>query len=253
MNRSYSERDAIPLPNELLSKEHNDFLTQWINPVYLAPKALKALANRFIEESSLDLHRFLKEPLAEKLRIGLIQRDDEDGLGPTRARRIPSHNSGTAPTWTVKGPPHKQRYCVLDNNRPPTSAGRGDSPLAEESPDRIMRSLQMVLFPSSAFRAWLAAVTSVIPMKFEVEARRFRPGLDYTLAMSEEKEARLDVCLGLTPMPPSNKNGRGRGQGKERENLHSHHFSEGSWESGEWGGWEVSSIFLSPMFSNVIN
>ena len=244
MNRSYSERDALPLPNELVSQEHNDFLARWINPVYLAPKTLKALAQRFVEESSLDLHRFLIEPLAEKLRIGLIQRDDEDGLGPTRARRIPSHNSGTAPTWTVKGPPHKQRYCVLDNNRPPTSAGRGDSPLAEESPDRIMKSLQLVLFPSSAFRAWLAAVTSLIPIKFEVEARRFRPGLDYTLATSEEKEARLDVCLGLTPMPPSNRNGHGRGRGKERENLHYHHFSEGSWESGEWGGWEVS-LYIS--------
>jgi len=99
------------------------------------------------------------------------------------------------------------------------------------------------LFPSPAFRAWLAAVTSLIPMKFEVEARRFRPGLDYTLAMSEEKEARLDVCLGLTPMPPNNKNGHRRGRAKERENLHYHHFSEGSWESGEWGGWEC---YLAP-------
>jgi prolyl 3-hydroxylase /prolyl 3,4-dihydroxylase len=116
-----------------------------------------------------------------------------------------------------------------------------------------MRSLQTVLFPNPAFRAWLAAVTSLIPMKFELEARRFRPGLDYTLAMSEEKDARLDVCLGLTPTPPNHKNGHGRGRGKEGENLHYYHLSEGSWESGEWGGWEVSSISFSPRSLNVIN
>jgi hypothetical protein len=36
-------------------------------------------------------------------------------------------------------------------------------------------------------------------MKYAVEARRFRPGLNYTLATSEEKDSRLDVVLGLTP------------------------------------------------------
>ena len=73
-----------------------------------------------------------------------------------------------------------------------------------------------MLFPSPAFRAWSAAVTSLIPMKFEVEARRFRPGLDYTLAVSEGKEARLDVCLGLIAVPPNYKNRHGRGRGRER-------------------------------------
>jgi len=35
-----------------------------------------------------------------------------------------------------------------------------------------------------------------------VEARRFRPGLDYTLATGCDYEARLDVVLDLTPVPP---------------------------------------------------
>ncbi len=62
-----------------------------------------------------------------------------------------------------------------------------------------MRGLQDELFTSPAFRAWLAIVSRLMPIRHAVEARRFRPGLDYTLATSEEKEARLDVVLGLTP------------------------------------------------------
>ena len=62
-----------------------------------------------------------------------------------------------------------------------------------------MRSLQDELFPGPAFRAWLAIVSRLLPLRDTVEARRFRPGLDYTLATSEDKEARLDVILRLVP------------------------------------------------------
>lgn len=184
---------------------------------------MAALTERFAGESSLELHRFLVESLAEKLQTGLAQRDEEDGLGPRRARRMPSHSSGTTSQWFVKGPPHKYRYCVLSEKRP-SRKPNSPSYIAEDSPEWIMRRLQDVLFPSPAFRSWLSSVTSLLPMRHSVEARRFRPGLDYTLATSEEKEARLDLCLGLTP-PIDRSNGKP---------------IEGSWESGEWGGWEVS-------------
>jgi len=76
-----------------------------------------------------------------------------------------------------------------------------------------------VLFPSPAFRLWLATVSSLLPQKYRVEARRFRPGLDYTLARSEQSTSRLDVVLGLTPPAPRN----------EKEDV---------WEDGRCGGWE---------------
>jgi prolyl 3-hydroxylase /prolyl 3,4-dihydroxylase len=183
---------------------------------------MSVLTQRFAGESSLELHRFLIPTIARKLQTGLVQRDEEDGLGTWRARKMPSHSSGINSQWFAKGPPHKYRYCVLSEK--PTSR-RPESPsyFAEDSPEWIMRRLQDVLFPSPAFRAWLGSITSLLPLRHSVEARRFRPGLDYTLATSEEKETRLDVCLGLTPPiervkgPPI----------------------EGSWDSGEWGGWEV--------------
>lgn len=215
------------MPTDTLTAEQITFLSTYINPVYLTPKAMAALTERFAGESSLELHRFLVDNLAEKLQTGLAQRDVEDGLGGRRARRVPSHSSGTNSQWCVKGPPHKARYCILSDKRP---NGRPNSPsyFSEESPEWIMHRLQDVLLPSPAFRTWLLRVTSLLPMRHSVEARRFRPGLDYTLATSEENETRLDVCLALTPPIE---------MAEDRS-------SDGAWVGGEWGGWEASFSLL---------
>ena len=68
---------------------------------------MKALASRFIDESSLELHSFLCAPLADKLRSGLKDKDEADGLGPNRPTRIPPHTAGVEGAWQLRGPPHK--------------------------------------------------------------------------------------------------------------------------------------------------
>jgi hypothetical protein len=210
---------------------------------------MHALAARFAEESNLELHAFLRAPLASILQAGLRETDARDDLGETRTtRRIPAHDSGTASgRWAIKGPPHKWRYCVLRPRGGPSAASPSPS-VADASPEEegeeeeILRSLQDELFPSAAFRAWITIVSSLLPLRYSVEARRLRPGLDYTLATSEEGEARLDVVLGLTPevREADTANGSGKGKGKRRA---ADPVPRG-WETGEWGGWEVSPVFL---------
>lgn len=195
---------------------------------------MRALAARFVEESSLELHSFLSKPLAKKLENGLRSVDKADGLG---RGRIPPHTAGTSSgAWTIKSPPHKWRYCVLKPHvYGPAEEQSARTPQA--SADEIIRSLQDELFSSNAFRAWLSIVSRLLPLKYAVEGRRFRPGLDYTLATSEEKEARLDVVLGLTPDVTANKpytNGNGKGKGRARIPEEPR-----GWQTGEWGGWEV--------------
>ncbi|KAI3595131.1 nuclear protein [Moniliophthora roreri] len=253
--------DAPPLPDMELSEEHISFLSEFLNPVYLQPHTMKALAGRFIDESSLELHSFLSSDLAHALEPRLRDLDAKDGLGPEREGRIPPHSAGvdlpsnisnghtnrpssatasngtktTPSAWTIKGPPHKHRYCTL---LPPSPSAPAISitPLsAHPSPSEILRVLQDELFPSQAFRAWLAIVTRLLPLRFFVEARRFRPGLDYTLATSEEKEARLDVVLGLTPEikgPENTETSTGRRRAiREKPPVR-------GWSAAEWGGWE---------------
>ncbi|OJT08001.1 Prolyl 3,4-dihydroxylase ofd1 [Trametes pubescens] len=227
--RTYPENIEPPLPSDSLTEDHVSFLSEFLNPVYLQTRTMKALASRFVEESSLELHSFLCAPLADKLRVGLKDKDDADGLGPSRPTRIPPHSAGAEGAWELRGPPHKWRYCTL---RAPGGGGRmAVSPRwAHTDPDDAVRSLQDELLPSPAFRAWLACVSNLLPMRYSAEARRFRPGLDYTLATSEAKDTRLDVVLGLTPQIEGHDTAPASGSGEE-EPLR-------GWQSGEWGAWE---------------
>ncbi|KAI0082492.1 nuclear protein [Panus rudis PR-1116 ss-1] len=225
--KSYPEDMDPPLPSQPLSQEQLSFLSEYLNPVYLQPRTMKALASRFVEESSLELHSFLAESIASKLNVGLTESDTRDGLGPQRDKPIPPHTAGTGGDWVIKGPPHKWRYCVLKSPEENSKAEAAYPPAAHSTPDAILRNLQDHLFPSPAFRAWLANVSQLLPLRYSAEARRFRPGLDYTLATSEEKEARLDVVLGLTPQA---ENDEGAADNEESEPV--------GWPTGEWGGWE---------------
>ncbi|KAK7470221.1 putative component of NuA3 histone acetyltransferase complex [Stygiomarasmius scandens] len=291
----YPESSAPPLPDGELSAEQISFLSEYINPVYLQPRTMSALAGRFLEESSLELHSFLSNDLAQALEPRLRELDSKDGLGPDRHGKIPPHYAGINPpesqepppsmmensintmvniipqnlaplqnglnglngialgnhangdtnskpaealtpsAWTVKGPPHKWRYCTLLPPSPSAPATSVTPLSAHPSPSEILRTLQDELFPSEAFRAWLAVVSKLLPMRYVVEARRFRPGLDYTLATSEEKEARLDVVLGLTPEPVNEDIEMENGRGSRRQNQQK---EVKGWGTAEWGGWE---------------
>ncbi|KAF5363718.1 hypothetical protein D9756_000291 [Leucocoprinus leucothites] len=247
-----------------LSENHIAFLSEFLNPVYLQPRTMQALAARFAEESSLELYHFLNHELAQALEPRLRELDTKDGLGPGRPNAIPPHTAGitlpssssnattpsnspftiprpqatTQSNWTLRGPPHKWRYCTLSRKPLNTKLVEAVTPrAAQPSSDEILRSLQDELFPSDAFRAWLAIVAGLMPLGWSCEARRFRPGLDYTLATSDDKEARLDVVLGLTPEARS-LGGAANGKGKGRSAGNGEEEKPRGWQAAEWGGWE---------------
>ncbi|KAI5893652.1 uncharacterized protein SCHCODRAFT_02622397 [Schizophyllum commune H4-8] len=225
--KPYPEEIATPMPDAQLKDEHVAFLSEFLNPVYLQPRTMNALAARFVEESSLELHSFLTEALASSLEPRLRELDSRDGLGAERGGRVPPHSAGVGENsaWQLRGPPHKWRYCQLKPHTPGAVAEAVTPRAAARSSDEIVRSLQDELFPSPAFRAWLAVVSRLLPLRHAVEARRFRPGLDYTLATSEEKEARLDVVLGLTPQVQASEEDARTADSR-------------GWQVAEWGGWE---------------
>ncbi|KAF9266209.1 hypothetical protein L218DRAFT_978712 [Marasmius fiardii PR-910] len=233
---SSPEEEAAVHDMSSLSSEHIAFLSEFLNPVYLQSRTLQALAARFVDESSLELHSFLSNDLAKALEPRLRDVDAVDGLGPAREIKIPPHSSGVGGSspWSIKGPPHKRRYCTLLPLSPSAPATSIRPLSANPSPSSIMRVLQDELFPSEAFKAWLAVVTRLLPVGYAVEARRFRPGLDYTLATSEESEARLDVVLGLTPEVETKED---VSSGGRRRVNHSEQTVRG-WAAAEWGGWE---------------
>lgn len=275
--KSYPATDEEALATAtILSEHHTAFLSEFLNPVYLQSRTMQTLSARFAEESSLELHHFLNNALAQALEPRLRELDARDGLGPNRPAPIPPHTAGITPpnpssssrapttpststftqylqyqsNWTLRGPPHKWRYCTLTPKPTNTKLVEAVTPrAAQPSSDEILRSLQDELFPSEAFRAWLAIVAGLMPLGYSCEARRFRPGLDYTLATSEEKEARLDVVLGLTPEARTlgigpGAGGNGKGKAKIGASVVAERERPGGWEAAEWGGWEVNLLCL---------
>lgn len=205
---------------------------------------METLSARFAEESSLELHSFLSNDLAESLEPRLRERDAKDGLGEDREGHIPPHSAGAEGDWLIKGPPHKWRYCALKPVQEGAPAAAVSPRAAHVSSDAVMRSLQDELFPSAAFRAWMSIVSCLLPTSYSAEARRFRPGLDYTLATSDEKDVRLDVVLGLTPGVKERLADDSPDDQKALESL----GDVRGWQAAEWGGWEASPIVYDPKY-----
>ena len=187
--------------------------------------------------------------MAKKLKKALLEADLRDGIADLeRQGKVPPHSTGVNDSWDLKGPPSRHRYLTLKPQ--PESAVEFVFPRSEQtSPDQIIRSISEELFKSNAFRAWLMMVTTFLPVGYEVEARRCRPGLDYVLATSDQ-ETRLDVVLGLTPPPPSldptsTAGKKGKGKGKLR-NVSTE--DQDFWPI-EWGGADVSPRCPYPFFS----
>lgn len=166
-----------------LTPSHLNFLKDYLAPSYLTTSTLEKLSGQFVEASEIVLHNFLHPDLAAKIKSETENCDKKDNV-----TGIPAQDLGEGDGWSIQGPTSKHRYLSLAPSTPSSTS----------SP--AMQAILSNLLPSSAFRAWLSVVSSLAPTSYRTEARRFRKGLDYTLAAGEDKsgEARLDVWLGCT-------------------------------------------------------
>ncbi|TIB38636.1 hypothetical protein E3P86_01525 [Wallemia ichthyophaga] len=207
---SYGDSEKAPsyIPEKLDDEEVNE-LQQLVNPMYLDIKTIELLQSKFLEDSHVLLTDFLKEDIANALHEQIKRRDQVDSVARSKrveknnygtSYKIPSHTTGEDNDWKLVGPPHIQRYVSLTRH---------------DNDDLFARVNR--LFASKPFRALLSILTSSIPETHLIESRRFRPGLDYTLARGEKstsETSRLDVGLNLTD-------------------------NDDIWQSGAVGGWDV--------------
>ncbi|TXT10632.1 hypothetical protein VHUM_02137 [Vanrija humicola] len=165
-----------------LTPAHLKVLTPFLAPSYLTTATLEKLGGQFVEASEIVLHNFLHPELAAKIKAETAAADKRD-FGDSKL--IPGQGAGEGDGWEIQGPSSKHRYLSLKSESKSTPA---------------LQSVLKELLPSEAFRAWLSVVSSLAPVGHRAEARRFRRGLDYTLANGEDREGevRLDAFLGLT-------------------------------------------------------
>ncbi|KAI9367145.1 Oxoglutarate and iron-dependent oxygenase degradation C-term-domain-containing protein, partial [Aspergillus egyptiacus] len=161
-----------------------NFLLQYIAPSYLTPDIAEEMSDAFLNDSSLNLERFLSDKFATKVRA-YIEEQEKKGL-PQSSDEIQAETD-----WTVARPPHKHRYLFQEHST------------ATEGPATPIQELLNDLLPSKAFRKWLSLVTGSDRItSYNFLARRFRRGQDYTLANTYvSEEPRLELTLCLTPTP----------------------------------------------------
>ena len=125
-----------------------------------------------------------------QIRDAVQQADERAALG---GGRVPDRAAGVTEPWTAVGPPHKRRHLLaapVHSPAPPactsssTPAQNGATSSSDvcETAACLLQQCECGLLRSSAFAKWLRQVTDLSVTAIRSELRRFRPGLDYTVA-----------------------------------------------------------------------
>ena len=177
----------VKLPTEIcvegwLAVEDVSFLSKFINAQYLHPGSVESISQKFVEASHIQLHKFLNAEVAASIFKELHDLDEAEGMFESK---IPSYSSGQNGAWVVRGPTHKQRYLE--------HSGKGGGSCQH------LPKLKSECFDSEPFQRFLSCMTKVAIKSKRSTIRRFRPGLDYTLAHSgvETSSYQLDATLCL--------------------------------------------------------
>ena len=218
-----------PTPHNL-SEEDVNFLSQYMNKAYLSSQSMNEIQKRFENESSVQLRHFLLDIWNTKITTAMKREDTRDKLGNDRPAL--DYQVGITDKWKAVGPAHKQRFLQYDDESKDatatTAANCSDT-------GEYLHHIQHTLFKSTAFGKWLGYITSLdYPLGQRGRVRRFRPGLDYTVAhygvltTHSVLDATLCFCAG---------NGDQCTFDEETNELVGSD-DDAIWESGDVGGFE---------------
>jgi Rps23 Pro-64 3,4-dihydroxylase Tpa1-like proline 4-hydroxylase len=187
--------DAAPAP---LSKTELKELGKWINPNYLTAATMKDINEQFCANSSLQLNDFVRPDLAYALTKAVIIADETQHFGHGAPQL--NYTLGTSSHWELVGPPHKRRHLLYRDDTtagPEANNGQAGQTALSDTVGAQLDAIRRELFRSELFARYLQVVTSLQPLGYKDEVRRFRPGLDYTVAHYGvlTKQPRLDATL----------------------------------------------------------
>ena len=191
------------------------YLARFVNAEYLDPANVAQIREKMEEDSSVQMREFLRPEVAARLRFVTRREDAAAGLGDGK---VPRRTAGVGGGWRVVGPTHKQRYAAYDGAGLPEGVSiaaeggvddpkgkgverdpKGDDVSADVSAGAALREVKETLLASEPFARLLTALTGLRPTAHKGEIRRFRPGLDYTVAHRGilTTDPRLDATLCL--------------------------------------------------------
>lgn len=187
--------DAFDSPPPPFTDDEAFLLAKWVSPEYLDPACHAPIAKRFASASSVRLASFLRPDVAARIAAAVVRADGRDGLG--RGRPPSTDVTGEGRGWAGSGPPHMQRYLTFSPPTAAVAAAAADD--AADEAGRELHALKTTLFASSAFAKLLTRLAAASPVTCRAEARRFRPGSDYTVAhaggMAASRPGLLDAVI----------------------------------------------------------
>jgi len=212
-----------------LSEGDINFLSQYMNKAYLSTESMNEIQKRFENESSVQLRHFLLDEWNTKITTTMNDEDTRDKLGNDRPAL--DYQVGITNKWRAVGPAHKQRFLQYDDDE----SKEYTTATNNSNTGEYLYHIRHTLFKSTAFGKWLGYITSLdYPLGQRGRVRRFRPGLDYTVAhygvltTHSVLDATLCFCAG---------NGEQCTFDEETNELIGSD-DDAIWESGDVGGFE---------------
>lgn len=169
-------------------------LAAFINPVYLQEATIQAVRAQLEANGAAQLSGFLLPTLASAIAKAAAAADRRDALG---GGAVPSYGAGLGRRgWRPVGPPQLQRYLRLRASTGkkgtagqasgaagggPGTPAKDEGGAGEKGIAPKLRALRHLMH-STPFVLLLQALTGLTATRATSEVRRFRPGLDYTLA-----------------------------------------------------------------------
>lgn len=195
------------------SESDVEYLKEYIKHEYLTESSMTEIQQKFEVDSSVQLRDFL---LPKWLPTNIEQHNPDEYVYDDNYYKM-----GISSEWSLVGPAHKQRYLRYRPN-----PAQADDVATIGS---LLQHVKVKVFESDPFKRYLDRITSLgLPIavrhnpddNLSGEIRRFRPGLDYTVAHYGllVQESVLDATMCFV----------------RDENDDDKH----AWESGDVGGFE---------------
>jgi hypothetical protein len=172
-------------------------------------RGTERIQKKFEEDGSIHLMNILNEHTSQAIRKEMVRVDAEDMVGEGRR---PPYDVGICGGWSLHGPAHMKRYLTYPVGQT-TSSATPHSKIGS-----LFSELYEKLILSVPFANLIRTFTTLSMLGCQGEIRRFRPGLDYTVAHygALTKDPRLDVVFCFVNDAPMD-----------------------SWGDGECGGFEA--------------
>ena len=175
--------------SSILSSPSMEFdLSKFINPSYLSEKGIALLGQSFQQNQCVLMKDFILKPkYAEIAKLAKSCDAIDDFFGEFRK---PEYEDGNSSGWKTFGLPYRERFCMFDES----AGGVGKTKLGKLG---LLLNELKTMFTSVAFLAWLGAVCGSSCSPSDAKVRRFRPGLDYSVAKHAQKVnlfAKLSFC-----------------------------------------------------------